>query len=443
LAAGFKKKHLFAQVQVQVQALSRGLPAGLQHCLDGVERRVRALFFAAFLPVWAQWLQDQANAIDQDQAPPSGYHRAGRRPRYVQGFFGWVSLERDYYYNGRRGFAPADQALGLVGTYTPDLACLLALAAALEPFEAAQQRLERFSGIRVLGRQLQRLMAIVGPAAGAWRRPTAQAQAVPVFYVSFDGTGVPIVSRELRGRKGKQRDGTAKTREAKLGCVFTQHGQDERGRPVRDPASTTYVGSFQPAADFGALIRQEALRRGMALAAKVVVIVDGAKWTAELARTNFPDALLILDFYHAMVHLHALAEALEGKDTPAKKQLVSRWKKLLLKDQVGRVIEQARHRGQDRPANAGAIEQELGYLENHQQCMRYGTYRRAGYFIGSGVVEAGCKTVVGERLKCSGMHWTEQGAAHVLALRCLVLSGLFDAFWTDFVRSLTADSAPE
>jgi hypothetical protein len=370
---------------------------------------LRSLFCAAFLPIWAQWLQEQADTIDQEQTPPPGYRRAGRRPRYVQGFFGWVTLERDYYYNQRRGFAPADGALGLVGCYTPDLAYLLALAAALEPFEAAQQLLERFSGIRVLGRQIQRLMEIVGPKAAAWVRPMAKAEARAELYVSFDGTGVPIVSRELCGRKGKQPDGSAKTREAKLGCVFTQHGKDERGHPVRDPDSTTYVASFQTASEFGALIRQEATRRGLGRARRVVVVFDGAKWTAELARVNFPTAVWILDFYHAMVHLHALAEALAGKDTPAKRALVSRWKKLLLQDRVAQVIEQARHLGQDRHAEAALIQQEIGYLENHQEWMLYGTYRRAGYFIGSGVIEAGCKTVVGARLKCSGMHWTEEG----------------------------------
>jgi hypothetical protein len=404
---------------------------------------LRVLFCAAFLPLWAEWLQGQADTIDQDQRPPPGYRRAGRRSRCAQSCFGWVTLERDYYYNDRRGFSPADGALGLVGTYTPDLAYLLALAAALEPFEAAQQLLDRFSGIHVLGRQIQRLMGIVGPKAIAWVRPRPKAQVVAEFYVSFDGTGVPIVSCELRGRKGKQSDGTAKTREVKLGCVFTQHGRDDKGHPVRDPNSTTYVASFQTASEFGALIRQEALRRGMALARKVVVIFDGANWTAELARINFPDAVWILDFYHAMVHLHALAEALEGKDTPGKRGLVSRWKKLLLKDRVTLVIEQARHLGQSRQAEAEAIQQEIGYLENHQEWMLYGTYRQAGYFIGSGVVEAGCKTVVGKRLKCSGMHWTEAGASHVLALRCLVLSGLFDTFWSDFVRHLASDTAHE
>ena len=235
MGARCKKKQLFALIQTQAQALSRGLRAGLQHCLDGVERQLRALFFAAFLPFWAQWLQDQVDTLDAQETPPPGYRRAGRRPRHVQGFFGWTLLERDYYYNGQRGFAPADGALGLVGSYTPDLAYLLSVAAALEPFEAAQQLLQRFSGIEVAGRQIQRLVQIVGPKALAWERPTPQAQAVPVFYISFDGTGVPIVSRELRGRSGKQPDGTAKTREVKLGCAFTQHGRDEKGRPVRDP----------------------------------------------------------------------------------------------------------------------------------------------------------------------------------------------------------------
>ena len=179
----------------------------------------------------------------------------------------------------------------------------------------------------------------------------------------------------------------------------------------------------------------------MARAGKVVVISDGAKWTAELARTNFPNALYILDFYHAMVHLHALAEALEGKDTPGKSRLVSRWKKFLLQDRVDQVIAQAQRLGQSRTANQEEIQQEIGYLVNHQKWMLYKTYRKAGYFIGSGVVEAGCKTVVGERLKCSGMHWTEEGALHVLALRCLVLSGLFETFWSEFVRSLASDTA--
>ena len=317
---------------------------GFQSSLDGVERQLRQLFFAAFLPLWTQWLQCRADDWDRQYHPPNGYRRVGRRSLQVQGFFGWAALERDYYHHDdRQGFFPADGALGLVDSYTPDLAGLLTVAAALHPFERAQQIVDRFSGIQVTGRQIQRLVQTVGPSAVPWVRPTPEGKPVPVFYISYDGTGVPIVTGELEGRPGKQADGSAKTREVKLGCVFTQHITDEKGRPVRDPDSTTYVASFQTAQDFGATIRQEALRRGMPQARKVVVLFDGALWTSELARTNFPDAIHILDFYHAMVHLHALAEWLEGKDTPEKRRLVSRWKKLLLKDGVGKIIQQAQN----------------------------------------------------------------------------------------------------
>lgn len=90
----------------------------------------------------------------------------------------------------------------------------------------------------------------------------AQPSPVPVMYVCADGTGVPMMRGELEGRKGRQPDGSARTREVKLGCVFTQHGADAEGCPLRDPSSTTYLGTLQNAADFGQQLRQEAIRRG-------------------------------------------------------------------------------------------------------------------------------------------------------------------------------------
>jgi hypothetical protein len=86
----------------------------------------------------------------------------------------------------------------------------------------------------------------------------------------------------------------------------------------------------------------------------------------------------------------------------------------------------------DLPARAHARQQakkQIGYFQRNQSRMTYQTFRQAGYFIGSGVVEAGCKTVVGQRLKHSGMLWSCQGASHLLAIRCALLSGWFDSFW--------------
>jgi hypothetical protein len=272
----------------------------------------------------------------------------------------------------------------------------------------------------------------VGPAVEPWlaQEPVVPpVVATPQFYVSYDGTGVPMRPVELRGRKGKQPDGSAKTREIKLGCVFTQHGRDAAGHPLRDPDTTTYVASFLPAGDFGLLMRQEALRRGMAEAQRVIVLGDGALWIWEQARLNFVGALEILDFYHGLEHVNQLAELIYGEGHPKTKATQSRWKKLLLKDRVGRIIAEAEHHLPKAAAVRKQVKVQLAYLATNTARMQYGTYRQAGYFIGSGVIEAGCKTVIGLRAKQSGMKWSESGAGNVLNLRCLVASRRLTKFF--------------
>jgi hypothetical protein len=247
------------------------------------------------------------------------------------------------------------------------------------------------------------------------------------MYICADGTGVPMRKEELAGRKGKQSDGSAKTREAKLGCVFLQTEVDKEGHPIRKEDSTSYIGSFEAAAEFGLLLRQEAQRRGMAQATKIIFIGDGAAWIWELVRVNFPGAILILDFYHGLQHVHGLVEALCGKETPEGKKLIKLWKKWLFKDKVGQMIQQAKAQ-LERSLDTETAQKEIGYLEHNLERMAYGTFRQAGYFIGSGVVEAGCKTVIGKRMKCSGMFWSEEGGQGMLDLRCAFLSNRLDAF---------------
>ena len=150
-----------------------------------------------------------------------------------------------------------------------------------------------------------------------------------VSYVEGDGTGIPVRPEETEGRKGKQADQPAKTREVKLGCVFTQTQENSEGQPVRDPDRTSYVATLQPAAEFGALLRAHAFQRGLGLARLVVFLGDGAAWVWELARVNFPMAIFILDFFHAAEHLEDLAEALWGEGTDQAKSLWEQWAKLL------------------------------------------------------------------------------------------------------------------
>jgi hypothetical protein len=150
-----------------------------------------------------------------------------------------------------------------------------------------------------------------------------------------------MVSQELKGRRGKQADGTAKTRQVYLGCVFTQHRTDEKGHPVRDYESTTYVSSFKSVDAFGPLLRQEAIRRGMGSAGKVMVLIDGAAGLENMGRQCFKDFLQIVDFFHALEHAGQVLYALIGKVNPDYKKRLRRWAKRLLKDKVQSLIQEA------------------------------------------------------------------------------------------------------
>jgi hypothetical protein len=387
-------------------------------------------------------LNDAHWQVEGDQARP-GEKGYAARPNQVDSLFGEVTLRRHYYTDGQGGGrAPLDEALGLVEGCTPALARLMCRAGAVEHYEAAAQSLNECTGLSVEGRRIQRMVHRLGPQMAQWPRPGAQTTPPPVgqvFYVEGDGTGIPVRPEETQGRKGKQEDQPAKTREVKLGCVFTQTKEDEEGKPVRDPESTSYVATLQPATEFGALLRAEAFRRGLALARLVVFLGDGAAWVWELARINFPMAVFILDFFHAAEHLELLAEALLGEQTDQAKTQWEQWAKTLKEqpDGLETVLQEARQglprRGQRREA---ALKQ-IAYFESNTHRMRYAEYQARGLFIGSGVIEAGCKTVIGLRLKQSGMFWGVAGAQHVLDIRCLLENSHFGLFWEQYRKPLS------
>jgi hypothetical protein len=250
-----------------------------------------------------------------------------------------------------------------------------------------------------------------------------------VLYVSADATGVPMRREELVGRKGKAEDGTAKTRMALLGCVFTQHREDEKGRPMRDHASTTYLSGFESISEFGIGLHREAIRRGLHTAPEVVLLVDGATGLEKMGRDYFPGATQIVDLYHALEHLGEVAGLLLGKSNPRKlERRRAHWKKLLLANGLERIIKSARREAREKGIVA-EIEAALGYFLNNLGRMQYGTFRSKGYFIGSGVIEAGCRAVIGQRCKQSGMFWSEAGASSVLALRSINASGYLQDYW--------------
>ncbi len=377
-------------------------------------------------------------AFFKQHVPECAHQRRGGERRYrkrhlrVHSVLGKFSLWRDYFHDGKHGRAPLDDQLGLKDGITPGLQRLMSRAGAMSgSFELASDELKAYSRLDVPGRSIQRMTAVIGPDVQSWlqkRQPVIPEPAPDVMYVSYDGTGVPMTKSETQNRKGKQPDGTAKGREVKLGCVFTQLRKIKGEPPQRDPDSTTYVASFDESVDFGGMIRQEAILRGMAHAKTVVVLGDGAPWIWEVARVNFPDAIWVLDLYHAFEHVNDMA-ALIYPNESAESGHARKWRKWLKADKIDHFIKTITHLADSDAGKKDEIIKALKYFKKNRDRMLYATFQKAGYFVGSGVVEAGCKTVVGKRAKQSGMFWHVQGAQNVLSTRCSILGQLFDDYW--------------
>jgi hypothetical protein len=358
-----------------------------------------------------------------------GERRYWRR-KWVKTLLGEFSLQRSCLHDGQGSRVPMDEALGIEGTgYSPGVLRLSSRAGARAAFEEASEDLRVYAGVEVSGREIQRIVKRMGPQIGAWmdaREAEEVSGRIAVMYVSYDGTGVPMAARELRGRKGK--DGEPKTREVKVGCVFTQQTVDEKGHPIRDENSTPYVASFEVAETFVARLRQEAIRRRMSRAKQVVVIGDGAAWIWTQAAVSFPGCVEILDIYHAYEHLTGLFRLLFPKAEINDRRL-KRWRIQMESGKIATILSEAQTCLPRSGPRRTQARKEIKYFRTHQQRMRYAKFQKQALFIGSGVVEAGCKSLIGARLKQSGMFWTVTGAQHVLNTRCCLSSHAFNAFW--------------
>jgi len=205
-----------------------------------------------------------------------------------------------------------DELLDISKTsFSPGVRRLMSKVGCDDAFEKGSLDLKEFSGINVDARDIERISENIGNHIQHWdtknqkeilqKNPLAVPnKEIPIIYIECEGTGVPAISKEVEGRKGKQSDGTSKTREAKLGCVFTQTSVDKEGDPVRDSNSTTYVGAIETSEEFGKRLCAEAIKRRLWQAATVAFIGDGAKWIWNLATEHFFGVIQIVDLYHKM-----------------------------------------------------------------------------------------------------------------------------------------------
>ena len=239
-----------------------------------------------------------------------------------------------------------------------------------------------------------------------------------------------MLPSECAGRAGKA-GGRAGTREVKIGCFFTQTHRDPiTGDPVQDPGSATYISTFEPAATFATQTKAEYHRRGFDQIRQPIVMGDGAKWIWNIAAQHFPAATQIVDYFHAREHLADLTKLL----TPALSEPAVFEQALVdhldlgataaIADAVERLDLPGRAPDLVKPAAT-----EVGYFTGNHHRMQYADFRANGYYIGSGPVEAACNTIVKQRAKRAGMHWTIQGLDPVLALRTLRQSGRDQILW--------------
>jgi hypothetical protein len=313
---------------------------------------------------------------------------------------------------------------------------MVGLAAAMVSFAEGSELMRELAGIPVDAKQVERVAKALGREIADDERSVIErgVPVAPTMYLGMDGTGIPMRKSELAERKGKQPDGSAKTREVKLVVVWSAEGRDEKGNPVRDPGSVTYSAAIESAATkdtdeepsvFAQRADREAQRRGFRQAKCRVVLGDGAHWIWNLAGEQFPGAIQIVDVFHAKERLSDAAKAIYGPASDLGRQWAKRRHDELDEAKLDDVL-------QALSVHAKTTEEArqcLEYITNNRERMNYPEFRAKGLCVSSGVVEAGCKVAIGTRLKRSGMHWTISGANAIMALRCCKLSGRFDGFW--------------
>jgi len=416
------------------------------------------------LQVAARFLEKMLNEDGSDDAGPTttcifcgGTARyGGHHLKTFTTALGDITLDRAYYccQSCGSGWCPKDYALGFGNSsFSPGVTRMIAMVASAESFMEGTNLLSELAAINASEKGVERTAKKIGSAIVADEAACVEEKPNPsnTMYAGVDGTGIPMRSEELAGRPGKQPSGTAKTREVKVGAVWTADSRDFDNNPVRDPGSVTYSAAIESCAwgnnyheddtpAFAKRVERELTRTGFFLAKRQAFLGDGALWIWNLATMIAPQAIQIVDLYHAKEHLSKLANEIFGPGTDfAKKWAAERYKEL----EAGNLdaVLSAINCHLSRPGELGEkAAKELDYFTNNRHRMQYDYFRSLGLCVGSGVLEAGCKVVIGQRLKRSGMFWSINGANAIIALRSSLLSGRFDEFW---IRYQAANHIPQ
>lgn len=255
-------------------------------------------------------------------------------------------------------------------------------------------------------------------------RSTGKKAHCDILYIHADGSMVPTISENCIEYK-----------ENKLGLLYTNrdivYKKSSRGIERVEINNKRFVSSIGEGVEpFKKMLYSCAVAKGYHRARKVIILTDGAVWLKKMKDEYFPDALHILDWYHAIDHLWTTAHILFGEDNhEACEKWVVPLKDLLWEGKIRELIKYLSEEGLKSKTHQTALFQLRGYFVSNEDCMRYHEYRKKGYFIGSGAVESANKYIVADRMKRSGMRWSMQHANALIWLRCKYYENLWDEFW--------------
>jgi len=357
----------------------------------------------------ARALEQRLNSDTSDYAGPElpcpcggTAHYHGRHEKTFESVLGPVHLKRAYYDCDRchQGFCPRDQTLRLESfSLTPGVLRMTASAAALLSFQESSALLQELAGVEVHAKQVERAAEALGAEIAVDERQDVarMRELAPTMYLGLDGTGVPMRPQEIADRAGKQADGSAKTREAKLVTVWMAESRDKEGKPVRDPGSITYSAAIESAAtpdtspdlsDFAARVQRETSRRGFTEALRQVMLGDGSSWIWNTGGELFPPATQILDRFHAKEHLGEVGKVIYGDGLEGKTWIDARCEELDEGHLKSLVRALRSHIGQHKEAR-----ECIQYIWKNRRRMRYPDFEKQGFCTSTGVVESGCKIV--------------------------------------------------
>jgi hypothetical protein len=303
---------------------------------------------------------------------------------------------------------------------------------------AAEDVLRRLSGLRLSESTVRRLTEAVGHDVGdrlnagevfgpatpwAWHK---DAEGQTCAYIGVDATGVPQQGPQARAAEGKM---------ATVAMIYNPvpEARDRWALPTaaRPPWQVRYLTSLHGPAGLGAPLHRQAAQVGIGRAERWIALSDGGAGLEDWLRLHFGRVeAVILDFYHASEHLAELAKAWHGTGTEAAAAQHRDWAHRL-KHEGGQVVLDELRTSSVPPRAQEVWRATVTYFANQVHRMDYPGYRAKGWQIGSGPVEAACKTVIGQRLKGTGMRWGVIGADGVAHLRALFLSerGQWAAYW--------------